>query len=54
MMDTEFQTKVTDYIKSDRCWFREHRQAHAAYQLKNAKTEADRKFWKAIVDVLKD
>ncbi len=40
--------KVQEYLKQDRQWPRWLRIAHAQYQLRMAKTDADRTFWRAV------
>lgn len=40
--------KVLAYLKQDRQWPRWLRIAHAQYQLRIAKTEVDRVFWREV------
>lgn len=40
---------VKEYLKADRQWPRIHRLNHARWQLRNAKTNDEKEFWKAVV-----
>lgn len=46
---TEFQKKLDDYLRSDRQWLREHRIAHAEYQLSLVSSDDDKAFWQAVI-----
>jgi len=49
MIKFEFEDKIEAYCLGDRQWRREHRIAHAEYRRKIAKSDDDRRFWKAII-----
>jgi hypothetical protein len=37
------------FVRDDRAWWRDHRISHARYQLRIAKTEKEKDFWRAIL-----
>lgn len=43
------ESKLVQFLKSDRQWPRALRLAHAKHQLGMAETEQDRRFWKEVL-----
>jgi len=46
------EDEVRLYLLSDRCWKREHREAHARYMLGEADTLRDKAFWQGVLDAV--